>query len=187
MATSLPAAYKWLYDKQYAPLILKQAIALYGTVEIPGTKSNPVIMTWAEELGLKKVYSNDDIPWCGLFIAICALRAGWNPVDDPLWARNWAKFGKPVNYANTKPGAAALGDILVFPRGSGGHVAFYVGEDKTHYHILGGNQSNKVCIIRQPKSPILAVRRCDWRISQPLDVKPVTLSSKGAPTGVSLA
>lgn len=48
-----------------------------------------------------------------------------------------------------------LGDVLVFPRGAGGHVAFYVGEDSRHFHILGGNQDNQVSIILKAKQPLI--------------------------------
>lgn len=175
--TNLPKQYQWLYDID-GPLSLKQAVLLYGTIEKPGSGSNPTILTWADECGLEDAYSNDAIPWCGLFVAVCMKRAGWKPVDNPLWARNWCNYG-------TGQKVAMLGDILVFPRGSGGHVAFYVGEDTTHYHILGGNQSNRVSIIRKPKTPILAIRRSKWRVRQPDDVKVVKVSPSGIPIGGS--
>jgi hypothetical protein len=54
------------------------------------------------------------------------------------------------NYA--PPG---LGTILVFSRGSGGHVGVYMGEDSTHYHVLGGNQSDRVSVARIPKTRLL--------------------------------
>jgi len=45
---------------------------------------------------------------------------------------------------------------LVFWRGtkSGwqGHVGFYAGEDATHYHVLGGNQSDSISITRIRKT-----------------------------------
>jgi hypothetical protein len=39
----------------------------------------------------------------------------------------------------------------VFTRSGGGHVGLYVGEDATHYHVLGGNQANLVSIMRLAK------------------------------------
>jgi cell wall-associated NlpC family hydrolase len=36
-----------------------------------------------------------------------------------------------------------LGDVLVFRRGGGGHVALYVGEDEEAFHVLGGNQADR--------------------------------------------
>lgn len=39
-----------------------------------------------------------------------------------------------------------------------GHVGFYVGETKYHYLILGGNQSNSVCVKKYRKSRLLGFR-----------------------------
>jgi hypothetical protein len=51
---------------------------------------------------------------------------------------------------------------LVFWRGSRkgwkGHVGFYHGEDSTHFHVLGGNQSNAVTVSRIAKSRLLSAR-----------------------------
>ena len=88
----------------------------------------------------------------GLFIAVIAKRAHWARPPNPLWARNWTKWGNP------REGNACLGDVLVFERETGGHVALYMGEDRTHYHLLGGNQGDRVSIVRRPKEPILGVR-----------------------------
>ncbi len=166
--------YEWLLDED-GPKMLLEGIALIGTRETPGKKSTKAILDWADEVNT--TYPGDDVAWCGLFISVCAKRAGWDyhPGGNALWARNWASWG-------TSQQTAMLGDVLVFPRGKGGHVAMYVGEDKTHYHILGGNQSDGVNIVRKPKSPILAIRRPAWKIAQPANVRRVLLSSKGAPT-----
>lgn len=168
--------YEWLWQES-APKMLVEALKLYGTKEVTGPKDNPDIMGWAKETNT--VYSADSVAWCGLFISVVAKRAGWDyhPKGNALWARNWASWGN----SQTK---AMLGDVLVFPRGAGGHVAIYVGEDETHYHILGGNQSDTVNIVRKAKTPILAIRRSPWKIAQPENVRVVKLSSKGAPTSV---
>ena len=177
--TALPAKYAWLNDEP-GPRMLREAIALYGTLEKPGSANSPTIMGWAKECDLG-LYSADAIPWCGLYMAVCAKRAGWARPPSPLWARDWAKWGNP------RAGGAMLGDVLVFPRGSGGHVALYVGEDRTHYHILGGNQDDMVNIVRKAKTPILAIRQAPWRIAQPPNVRKVMLTSTGTPTGGSEA
>lgn len=180
----LPKAYAWL-GKEPGPNMLLQLFALHGTVEFKGSANNPIILAWAEEVGLSRVYTHDAIAWCGLTIAIAAKRAGWDyaPRGNALWARNWASWGTDARKAPLSPGAS-LGDVLVFPRGEGGHVALYVGEDATHYHCLGGNQSDQVSIVRKPKSPILAIRRAPWRIAQPANVRKVKLSASGAAVSV---
>lgn len=176
---ALPVKYAWL-DKEGAPKMLVEALKLYGTVEVSGKGSNPSITGWAKELSLG-AYSTDDIPWCGLYVAIAAKRAGWALPKSPLWARDWATWGK------ARSGGARLGDVLVFARGSGGHVAIYVGEDSSSYHILGGNQSDKVSIVRKAKTPILAIRQAPWRIKEPPNVRKIMLSSSGTPQAGSEA
>jgi len=128
------------------------AESLLGTREIRGARHNQVIMSWAEKLGLW--YPDDETPWCGLFVANClatALSDEPNP-GNPLGARNWQKFGREIE-------TPTLGAVVVFWRGSRngwkGHVGFYDGEDATHIHCLGGNQSNKVSIARISKSRLL--------------------------------
>jgi uncharacterized protein (TIGR02594 family) len=162
--------YSWL-EEEKAPKILVQAIKLIGTKEIVGKQHNPIILDWAKELGLK-MYTNDEIPWCGLFIAYCAHKAGVEVVDEPLWALNWAKYGTHVNQP-------MLGDVLTFKRDGGGHVGIYVGEDRTHYHIIGGNQGNEVNIMRIAKARLHQARRTAWKIAQPANVRVIKLESQG--------
>lgn len=169
--TALPAQYAWL-SKEAGPKMLVEALKLFGTLEVPGPKDNPVILAWAAEVGLSRTYSHDSIPWCGLFMAVVAKRAGKAVVDSPLWALSWADFGKPVS------GGAMLGDVLTSKRNGGGHVALYVGEDAGAYHCLGGNQSDRVCITRIAKSRLYRARRPDYSV-QPANVRKVKLASTG--------
>lgn len=169
----IPAQYKWL-EKEGAPRILVEALKLYGTKEIPGAQSNPLIMEWAKDVGIPgTVYTNDDTAWCGLFMAVVVKRSGREPVAQPLWARNWAQWGVSAPFA-------MLGDILVFSRqGGGGHVGVYVGEDANCFHVLGGNQSNMVNVTRIVKSRCIAVRRPKYNL-MPSNVRVVRLAATGA-------
>ena len=69
---------------------------------------------------------------------------------NPYWARNCLLFGQ-----DTKPVAGA---VLIFASGSGGHVSFAIGQDDTHFFVLGGNQSDAVTIARIAKSRLLGAR-----------------------------
>lgn len=175
--TPLPKAYQWLADEP-GPRILKVALETYGTAEAAGAANAPTIMAWAKKVGLSKVYTADAIPWCGLWMHYVALQAGW-PVDivNPLGARNWARWGQAA-------GTPALGDVLVFWRGKisgwSGHVGMYVGEDREAFHVLGGNQSDRVSIKRLSKDRLLAARECPWRIARPPNVRQVFLSASSA-------
>ena len=173
---TIPKGYEWLSTLGQLPRTIQEGLALLGVQEIVGKGSNKTIIGWRDELnqaGVKVVgYSDDDIPWCGLFAAIVVHRAGKNAVENPLWARNWSKFGDPVSIAG-------LGDVLVFVRNGGGHVGFYVAEDATAYHVLGGNQSNRVSITRVAKDRCIARRRPRY-INAPLSVKSYRVAAGGA-------
>lgn len=159
------------------PIWMREARRYLGLAEIPGPKSNPIIIGWAKRLGgwIAGFYTDDDIPWCGLFIGTViatTLPAELLPAN-PLGALNWSKFGRPLS----KP---SLGAIMTFRRPGGGHVGIYAGEDATHYHILGGNQSNKVSITRVDKNRLDAIRWPSTGTEAPAG-KPVLLSPSGAP------
>lgn len=167
----LPEKYKWLLNES-GPRMLIEALKLYGTKETVGPNDNPVILAWAKETGLDKVYKSDSVPWCGLFMAVIALRAGKEVPKDPLWARNWAKFGQNV----AQPG---LGDVLVFERVGGAHVALYIGESPDSYFCLGGNQGDQVSVTRILKSRCIATRRPIWKTAQPDNVRKIVLEADG--------
>lgn len=185
---ALPSAYAWL-AREPGPRMLSEALKLYGTLEKPGAADNPVILAWADEIAAitkrpydrwaADFYADDSIPWCGVFAAICAARSAQGrperfPPNKYLSALAWADWGVSVPKSE-----AMLGDILVFVRKGGGHVAIYVGEDDTAFHILGGNQSDKVSIVRKAKNQLVAVRRPPY-MAQPANVRKVFLSAKGA-------
>jgi uncharacterized protein (TIGR02594 family) len=164
-------SYTWLKEEK-GPKILVEAIKHIGTKEIVGKQHNKKILAWAEAIGLKSVYTNDEIPWCGLFIAYCCHAQGLDVVKHPLWALNWNKFGNVAQ-------VPMLGDVLTFTRNGGGHVGIYIGEDTTCYHVLGGNQNNQVNVMRIEKSRLSQARRTAWKIAQPSNVRVVKLETKG--------
>ncbi|MEN9306486.1 MAG: hypothetical protein RL173_418 [Fibrobacterota bacterium] len=173
----LSDTYEWL-SMEPGPKMLQVALKLMDIVEFSGEPDNPVILAWAGEVGgkVKSFYTKDSIPWCGLFMAVVAQRGAKTLPVDPLWALNWATFG-------TAAKQPMLGDVLVFVRRTpdgrkAGHVALYVGEDDTCYHILGGNQADKVCIVRKEKSLLHAARRPNYK-AQPANVRRVVLEASG--------
>jgi len=166
-------SYDWL-KKEKSPKILVEALKHLGVKEIVGKEHNPVILKWAEELKVSW-YTNDEIPWCGLFIAYCAKSAGVQVVKSPLRALSWAEYGTAVE-------EPMLGDILTFKRDGGGHVGIYVGEDDKYYHVLGGNQSNSVSVTRIIKTRLYKARRTAWKVAQPSNVRKVILEAKGTIT-----
>ena len=130
----------------------EEARHLMGTKEVLGPKSNPEILDWAKDLDIQ--YPGDDVPWCGLFVGHCVGATLPQEVlpANPLGARQWERFGD-----STQP---RVGAVMVFWRESKqsgkGHVGFYVGEDDGAYQILGGNQSDSVCLIWMDKDRFLS-------------------------------
>lgn len=100
-------------------------------------------------------YEADDIAWCGEFVDTCLRLSGHKTdLENPLGARNWSKYGERCE--------PKFGAIMVFWRGSPegwkGHVGFMAGADRTHFHILGGNQGNRVSVSRIARNRFLGAR-----------------------------
>lgn len=131
---------------------MKIAKDLLGIKETPGSKNNQTILDWAKAVGLSNVYNADSIPWCGLFVAYVLSQAGEDVSDAPLWALSWK------NWETGLKDSPCYGALMVFKRKGGGHVGFYVSEDATHYHILGGNQSDMVSVAKVAKANCVAWR-----------------------------
>ena len=174
---SLPQQYQFLLQEP-GPKMLIEALKLFGTKEIFGNKHNQVILDWAKLVGIPDLVKDDEQAWCGLFMAVVAIRGQkFVPMKsyDILRAQKWVDFGTPVK-------EAMLGDVLIFKRPEGGHVGMYVGEDQDHYHVLGGNQSNMVCITRVAKARLVGIRRPIYSIGQPENIRKIELSAVGAVT-----
>lgn len=185
----LPKKYRWLNDVEVLPWTIDRGLALYGTWEWRDG-SNPKILKWAKELSegyevapylfdegfnpsIEKTYNTDSIPWCGLYVAIVNFRAFKPVVRSPLWALSWSNYGKLIT-----PDAVGLGDILTFTRNGGGHVGYYIGEDATHYHVLGGNQRDQVNIMRIAKSRLYMCRTHNYK-NRPFSAIGYELASAG--------
>ncbi|MGV3705444.1 MAG: TIGR02594 family protein [Arcticibacter sp.] len=168
----LPDKYKWLL-KENAPKMLVEALKHYGELEHAGKGSNANILGWAKEVGVSGWYTDDDIPWCGLFVGVVAKRCGYAfSSAKVLAAREWANWGIQAD-------TPKLWDVLVFVRPGGGHVGFYVGENDKAFLVYGGNQSNAVGFAWIDKSRLLAARRPKYKIAQPANVRKIKLSEAG--------
>lgn len=154
-----------MVDPQWLALARKNV----GVAEIPGPKHSSVILGWLA--ALRAWWKDDETAWCGTFVAAMLQQAGMPIIANWFRARDWGQYGVPLNLAHLVPGT-----ILVFAREGGGHVGFYVGEDAGAYHVLGGNQQNRVCTTRIGKSRLLAAR---WPKGQPVLGKPVWLKQDG--------
>lgn len=156
----IPQKYKWLETIGTLPKMVAAAIQYFGIKEVPGKGSNPVIMDMAKGLGLEKIYTNDDISWCALFINHLfritgkpALKVGNDPYNY-LRAKYLLNWGVQVQHGDER-----LGDVAIFDREGGGHVGIVIAISGSTIHILGGNQGNTVSIVEISKARLLGARR----------------------------
>lgn len=132
-----------------------------GVKEIPGRRDNARIMEYFKVAGHTWVNS-EQTPWCSA--AMCAWTSACAlPSTGSLRARSWLDVSPARAVKRTED--LALGDIVVLWRGSRdaatGHVALFVTRRAGYLYLLGGNQSNEVCIKRYPEYRFLAGRRFD--------------------------
>lgn len=166
-----------------APPWLARARTYLGVREVAGRGNSPTIMAWIRKLGARALgidVKDDLTPWCGTFTGICIKEALPDESLPPVLvrAKAWLTFGRALS-------RGAPGAVMVFDRAGGGHVSFYVGEDRTHYHVLGGNQGNSVSIMRLAKDRLSGIR---WpRTWAPEPGEPVMLTAAGTPASANEA
>jgi uncharacterized protein (TIGR02594 family) len=121
-----------------------------GTVELPGSRSNPTVMQYYYEVVGKKFA--DSVPWCAAFAGCMLTRAG-EKSSGSLMARSYQKYGKTC--------AAQPGAIAVWSRGNSkvfGHVNFVESVSGDRLVCIGGNQGDAVTRRVYSKSKALAFR-----------------------------
>lgn len=148
------------------PAWLVEARKHMGTKEVSGAKHNPKILGWIKELG--GWFTDDETPWCGTFSAICMKTAGHVVPQHWYRAKDWMNWGRSCE--------PRLGAVAVFGRSGGGHVGFVVGESRTNYYVLGGNQKNAVNIMPIAKTRLLGFR---WPKGEKVSTVPLPAMSGG--------
>ncbi len=137
--------------------LLEIAFEEYGITETKGKKDNPRIIDYFNVVGFDGEKLKDETAWCSAFVNFVAIIGGYESTSK-LNARSWLDVGEDIDIDKIN-----LGDVLVFWRESKsswkGHVGFYIKEDAHYYWVLGGNQSNSVCIKRYPKKRLLKAKR----------------------------
>lgn len=133
------------------PAWLSLAKREIGVSEIVGAETNPRIAEYHKFTSLKA--SSDEVPWCSSF-ACWVMEVSGIPSPKSARARSWLDWGVKID----KP---TLGCLVVLTRGNStetGHVGFYVGESPGFISMLGGNQSNRVCVQDFPKVMVIGYR-----------------------------
>lgn len=133
--------YQWAVEEQK-----KLIIELLGK-----TQNNPRIVWYHAFTTLKA--TDDETPWCSAFMCACAESNGFKSTRSAA-AKSWISYGVE--------GTGEVGDIVIFKRDGGHHVAFvnskYQQGDK-HIEVLGGNQSNSLRVSKYPADRLIAIRR----------------------------
>ena len=121
-----------------------------GTVEIPGSRSNPTVMQYYYDVVGKKFA--DSVPWCAAFVGAMLTRAG-EKSSGSLMARSYTRYGDRC--------AAKAGAIAVWSRGGSkvyGHVNLVESVSGDRLVCIGGNQGDAVTRKVYSKSKALAFR-----------------------------
>jgi uncharacterized protein (TIGR02594 family) len=150
-----------------------------GLTEIPGVATAPVIKKWL--VGLKAWWTDDETPWCGVFVAQCLHENGVDRPKNWFRALAWLDWGIPISQP-------MVGCVVVYARKGGGHVGFVVGRDeKGRVLTLGGNQGNRVSIAPFDSTRVVGYR---WPVSVPV-LNPTAglpvLASNGQPSSTQEA
>ena len=87
-------------------------------------------------------YRKDETPWCSAFVNWCILESGINGTNSAM-AKSWLEWGMEIE-------EPCYGCIAVYSRVGGSHVGFYTGSEGNKSLLLGGNQSDSVCLKRYP-------------------------------------
>lgn len=148
---------KPLAKKSFSEMCFEVASKEIGHKELPGSsKDNPEIIKYWD--GCKVKYEHDEVPWCAAFVNWVTMVCGIPGTRSGL-AKSFVNWGVTIPLEKT-----IRGDVVVVTRPGGNHVAF-AAEDyspewkkKGVFPILGGNQSNQVCIK-------------DWSLSRHLKTK----------------
>lgn len=155
------------------PRWLTLARAYIGTREIKGPRHEPQILNWWATIKAPW-FKDDETPWCAAYVGGVLEEAGIRSSRNAA-ARSYLKWGERL----TKP---ALGAVVVFSRGGGGHVGFVVGRDtRGRLMVLGGNQGDAVNIKPFNEDRILGYR---WPagVAKPSTYKLPVLEANGAPS-----
>lgn len=119
------------------PIWLREAARYIGTKEIPGPRTNAIILKW---WGLIRApFRDDETPWCAGFVGGILESVGIKSTRSAA-ALSYLKWGQPL------PGPVP-GAIAVKRRDGGGHVTIVEGKaDKAGNYIvcIGGNQNDQV-------------------------------------------
>lgn len=92
-------------------------------------------------------------PWCAAFVTWVLSQADLKSTNS-AWAKSYLNWGLEIDNP-------VRGCVAILQRGvANGHAAFFVrfSDDKKSVFLLGGNQSNSVCVQTYPADKVLGYR-----------------------------
>lgn len=135
-----------------APAYFIRALGFIDTPELIKGQLNPLVEAWlVNHTRFPPEQINAKTAWCGAFVSAMLEQSGYKSPHSAAAAK-YMDIGKacPID---------TLYSVLVLRRGTTQfHVAFNAGFAGDQVMLLGGNQSNKVCIKLDSQSKILSAR-----------------------------
>lgn len=125
-----------------------------GISEAPGAASHPRIRKAINEAAEWLDDDDSKTAWCGCIMGLWCKEINLPRPSEFFRAASWAAIGKDVPL-----GEARRGDICVFKRDGGSHVALFHSVAGVRVTVLGGNQSNAVTVASFPIASLRAIRR----------------------------
>ncbi len=130
------------------------AMAELGVKEVNGKGHNPRILEYLQSTTIGSWGAGrDETAWCSAFVNWVMEEAGIEGTNSAM-ARSWLNWGRKID-------EPVVGCIVVLKRGTGnsGHVAFCADEPGNAFvYLLGGNQSDSVCVQYYKLKDVLGYR-----------------------------
>jgi hypothetical protein len=137
-----PLAQRGIFgEPQRRRLLTRCGFAIRSVIdmrEAAGAAKSATLMDRARS-SVRRFSAADSAPWCGLLAAPCLTE------DMPDRRSRCAQRSRRAGACTLHPPSSRPPPFSA-PI-AGGHVGFYVGEGKTSYHALGGNQADQVSIM----------------------------------------
>jgi uncharacterized protein (TIGR02594 family) len=125
-----------------------------GLSEIPGPASHPRIRL-AIDMAADWLDEDDSkTAWCGCIMGLWCFELDLGVPAARYRAASWLNWGMNISLAH-----ARKGDVVIFARSGGNHVALFDRQEGGKVYVLGGNQSNKVSVAPYSVALVLGVRR----------------------------
>lgn len=134
------------------PLWLTYALRELGVREVPGPADEARVLEYLSATDYSEPL-HDEIPWCSAFACWCVEQAGLRSPRKAN-ARAWLHWGVALQ-------APRRGCLAVYSRGdnpNAGHVGFWLQRIGENDVLLGGNQSDCVCIAPRSRRELLGYR-----------------------------